>query len=395
MRGIDASMLEYRKINKVILNKYETPFYCFDVDLFEENIRKYKSILPEDVLLCFSLKSNPWFVNAANKFVDLIEVCSMGELQLCLNSGINPEKISFGGISKTKEECVQLVKLPLYRVSIESKKQMLLLNEEARNNDVIMNVVLRLTSGNQFGMSKEQVKEVLNEAHKYTNIKIKGIHYYAGTQKMSINEACKISTDLADVILFENIEEIQFGAGIGVPLFGDKKREACKEYEQSIMTTINELSKHKKVIYECGRCLTFNTGIYVTKVLETKENNQRKFVIVDGGIHHLSYNGQFGGVPIPNIELIFKNEKKELCKQTICGSLCTVSDILAKDIMLNSLDEGDLLVFMNVGAYSVTEARSMFLSRDLPMIILCEKNVDIIARKRINTYKLNYMEVPL
>ncbi len=53
---------------------------------------------------------------------------------------------------------------------------------------------------------------------------------------------------------------------------------------------------------------------------------------------------------------------------TICGALCTVSDVLVKNLPLKGNILGDFLVFERVGAYSVTEGIYLFLSRDLPVI---------------------------
>lgn len=57
---------------------------------------------------------------------------------------------------------------------------------------------------------------------------------------------------------------------------------------------------------------------------------------------------------------------------TVCGALCTAGDLLAKDVLLREMEIGDCLIFGNVGAYSVTEARSLFLSRPLPTVILAD-----------------------
>ena len=50
----------------------------------------------------------------------------------------------------------------------------------------------------------------------------------------------------------------------------------------------------------------------------------------------------------------------------------------------------DILVFMNVGAYSVTEGISLFLSRDLPRVYRkCGDSLTLL-RDKIQTEDFNY-----
>ena len=74
----------------------------------------------------------------------------------------------------------------------------------------------------------------------------------------------------------------------------------------------------------------------------------------------------------------------------ICGSLCTINDILVKKLELSDLKIGDILVFKNTGAYSMTEGISLFLSRDLPQVLISDINNNIrMARNIMPTYNLN------
>ena len=56
-------------------------------------------------------------------------------------------------------------------------------------------------------------------------------------------------------------------------------------------------------------------------------------------------------------------------KWTICGSLCTVADVIVKNLPIGKPESGDMIIFYNIGAYSVTEGIYLFLSRKMPKII--------------------------
>ena len=54
-------------------------------------------------------------------------------------------------------------------------------NEE--NGDYIQNVLIRLSSGNQFGMSENDVLDALKILKQLKNVNFRGVHYFSGTQK--------------------------------------------------------------------------------------------------------------------------------------------------------------------------------------------------------------------
>ena len=72
----------------------------------------------------------------------------------------------------------------------------------------------------------------------------------------------------------------------------------------------------------------------------------------------------------PQVELLPYRDGDGVENWNICGSLCTVNDILVKQLPLSRLEVGDMLAFGNAGAYCMTEGISLFLSRDLPGVLL-------------------------
>ena len=74
----------------------------------------------------------------------------------------------------------------------------------------------------------------------------------------------------------------------------------------------------------------------------------------------------------------------------LCGSLCSMNDIIAKQVELPAISVGDVLCFENTGAYCMTEGISLFLSRDIPAVYLIGEDGRIsCARKPFETYVLN------
>lgn len=378
--------------NYLHLERIKTPFYCFDTNLFAERVTLLRKKLGGCAKICYSLKANPWLVNTALHICDYIEVCSDGELQICIDSGVPLNRISIGGVSKTEVECERLSVNPPYRISVESLQQFRMLKKYAEQYQNQLHVLLRITSGNQFGMSLETAMELKKSSHEFQNVHIDGIHYYPGTQNKGQLNAEKQIEILKNAAKILKINEIQFGPGFGAALFSGQSSAEYNAYLDFISEHILTLSEKYSIVIECGRYLTYPVGTYTTTILDIKEQNGRYYLIVDGGIHQISYYGQINGKPQPVVCHLKTSENMEIKCCTVCGSLCTVSDILAKDISLSAPQIGDRLVFANVGAYSVTEARSLFLSRDLPAVFLKDKEDLILARKASALFNMNEME---
>ena len=76
----------------------------------------------------------------------------------------------------------------------------------------------------------------------------------------------------------------------------------------------------------------------------------------------------------------------------ICGSLCTVNDVIVKQLPLKDAAVGDIIIFERTGAYAVTEGIYLFLSRDLPQILFYSKENGIqMIRERKQTDIMNGM----
>ena len=162
---------------------------------------------------------------------------------------------------------------------------------------------------------------------------------------------------------------------------------------------------------EMGRFLASACGVFFTQVKDLKTTKGVNYVICDGGIHHLKYYGQTMAMLIPpiatgaSIEDLVKlngdiaplDSSEEVAEGNdeycLCGSLCTVADVLVRNVQLKKLSVGDVIAFGKCGAYSVTEGSSLFLSRDLPAIYLARENGEIELLRDIQpSYILNIQE---
>lgn len=380
---------------KQIIEKYNTPAYIFDINKVQKRIKYLRDKLPQNVQICYAIKANTFIVKDIEKNVDRFEVCSPGEYEICKNMEVEPEKILISGVYKTPEVIEKMIseeeKINCY--TIESMEQFELLKKLSQNHKI--KIMIRITSGNQFGINESEAEQIIKENVEYENLEIVGIQYFAGTQKNSI-KLLKKEIEYIDEFAMKmyekykfKVKEIEFGPGF--PVYYFRNTEFDEDTFLKDFSEIIENMKFKgKIILELGRSISAGCGNYITKVVDLKINKDQKYAILDGGIHHIVYYGQSMAMKIPKCEIYPYRENTDDEKWNLCGSLCTINDILVKQFPVSNLKVGDIFIFENTGAYCMTEGISLFLSRELPQVIkIKEDNTLELIRENIPTYKFN------
>lgn len=380
--------------------EYGTPLYLFDLDALKQGTEEIKDVLGEEISLCFAMKANPFLTDRMAEMVSKIEVCSPGELQICLAKKIPMSRIIFSGVLKDEQDLELLfggAKLPVF--TAESEAQVKQLCEMAEKHGRRAEVLLRLTSGNQFGMDRETLLTAAKVLSVHPFVKMKGIHFYSGTQKRKAGQIQKELLLLDEVCLEVcektgmPVEHLEYGPGFGIEYFKTAKQWG-KEDAVALLKAAGDCAKELKfggaVAFEMGRFLTAMYGYFVTCVREVKRNEDKDYCLVDGGMHHINYDGQVMAMKTPYCTQIPSREAAGEKSYTICGALCSANDILIRQYPLREIKPGDLLVFERVGAYAMTEGMSLFLSRDLPAVVCySEKDGYTVLRKCTPGYPLN------
>lgn len=383
----------------------QTPYYVFDTDEFAKRAAMIRAALDckggRRIPLCFSIKANPFLLHRLPEDLDHVEVCSPGELEICIALGVKPESIIYSGVMKEKCDIERAVSYGAGILTCESIRHATLISEvmleciqegahEAEFAETKAHVILRLTSGNQFGMSLEDIEYIISHPDEFKGITVMGIHYYSGTQKSlrkinkDLEKIKSALTGLKEKYGFEP-QLVEYGPGLCVEYFEEDWQEREKQALDEAAEALREFAVEYPLGIEMGRFLAASCGKYYTQVKDLKSTGDANYAILDGGIHHLNYFGQRMAMQVPPIKVyageVSENEEKngvELTElpdtdYTLCGSLCTVADVLVREVKLKKLELGDVLEFGHCGAYSVTEAPALFLSRQLPAIYAYSK----------------------
>ena len=372
------------------IKRYGTPLYAYDLDEMKNTVDVFRECFRETASLCFAMKANPFLTRQMSEYMDRIEVCSMGEYRICRALGIKNDKLLISGVLKEKEDILEILKDcgGECTYTVESQNQFYSLANWSEENCEILHVYLRLSSGNQFGMDEEMIYQLIKENENYPFLKIQGIHYFSGTQKRSSDRLRKEISYLDTICgKIQDIKELEYGPGIPTAYFQNQKDET-EEYLLALSQAIGSMKWRGKVTLEMGRAMTASCGYYLTEIKDIKKNNGKNYCIVDGGIHQLQYDGQIRGMYRPQTEII--GTQGEYQSWTVCGSLCTVNDILIQDMKAGNLKTGDILIFKRVGAYAAMEGMALFLSHELPAIASFSRQKGWkLIRKKQSTYQWN------
>ena len=393
--------------NLIGCGELKSPAYVFDQEIFSRRSFAVKEAFGENIDICFSIKANPFLLKILPECFSKVEVCSPGELEICKKLNVEPEMIVFSGVNKSSEEVTRAVDYGVGVLTAESLKHVKDIQSVAQEKGTILPVLLRLSDDSQFGITEETLVQIIKERSTYPELDFQGLHFFTGTGKKKSKEIQKEMNRLMSLVARLESEaeykpsKIEYGAGLGVDYFAKSDEDATQteiallQEVASILVAFNEDISSRipnfKLTVEMGRFFSAPCGFYITGINDTKTNEDINYMIVDGGLHQLKYDGQLQGMKIPVITLSgAEKTNPSITPWTVCGSLCTTADVLTRNVELESPAIGDYLVFHRTGAYSVSEGMAMFLSRDLPAVYInTEKDELLLLRDRVETACFN------
>lgn len=380
-----------------LLQENKTAFYVFDIEKLKARIAHLQAALPPEVVLCYAVKANTFITKELIDTIHRFEVCSPGEAEICRAVGVPSENMVISGVYKTPEVMEAMVAdldfSPIY--TVESLEQYELFRRLAKQYGRTLPLLLRLTNGSQFGINKGDIEAIVARRGETPEVDILGIQFFSGTQKTSLKKLKREVGKLDDLLtLLEEkygfiAQELEYGPGFPVSYFqSDELDEA--ELLSGFSELLHDMTHHPKITLELGRSIAASCGTYYTHIVDLKRNQEQNYALVDGGMHHLVYFGQHMAMKQPFFHVCGKEELPATDQWNVCGSLCSMNDVMTKQSPLPDLALGDVLAFENAGAYCMTEGISLFLSRDIPAVyLLLENGTAVQVRKAFDTATLN------
>jgi diaminopimelate decarboxylase len=353
--------------------KYGTPLYVYSLGTLKRHYLVFDGAFRDmDHMVCYAIKANPTLalVHCMAIMGAGADIVSKGELFLALKAGIPAERIVFSGVGKGPDEIREAIEAGILMFNVESFGELKAiarisrdLKKKARigfriNPDVDAKTHPYVATGlktSKFGIPASLALEAYKEALELESLEIVGIDCHIGSQLISLGplkEAIARLKELIDSIasLGVDLKYLDIGGGLGIRYDQEEPPEP-QTYAETIRTALKEI--HQRLILEPGRVIMGNAGILVTKVLYAKEQEGKRFIIVDAGMNDLIRPALYGS--FQRIDKVKKVGTPPM-KVDIVGPVCESGDFFAKDRELEGVQEGDLLAIFGAGAYGIAMA---------------------------------------
>src|SRR4030043_687447 len=381
-----------------IAEKVGTPFYLYSYQTLVRHFTVFDEAfkgIPH--LICYSAKANS---NLAllRLFVNLgggVDIVLGGELYRALKGGADPKKIVFCGVRKREDEIEYALDTGILMFNVESPQELQTINRVAGrigkkapiairvNPDIDPKTHPYISPGlkkNKFGIDILRAPMAYRLASQLPNLKIVGIDCHLGSQIIEAEpfmEGLRKLKSLVEDLRNEGmkIQYLDLGGGLGIT-YEDEEPPHPVEYASNILEEIRGFGC--TLILEPGRVIVGNAGILVSRVLYTKENEEKRFVIVDAGMNDLvrpSYYGSYHHI------LPVNEEKREEIVADVVGPLCESSDFLAKGRRIPRLEAGELIAVMSAGAYGFSMSTN-YNSRPRVAEVLVRDDQMFVIRQR-------------
>lgn len=395
-----------------LANQYSTPLYVFDEETIRSMTKSYKDAFKSYPKMKMMFASKAFMTKAMCKIMQEegfgLDLCSGGEIYTAKTSGFDMSKTLYNGNNKSYDELNLAIDFGVETISCDNFFELALLNSIAKSKDKIVRILLRITPGIEchtheyiqtghldckFGFDLTQLDEAIELiADEYTNLNLVGLHAHIGSQ---IFEK-KVYFDEVEVIFKEIkrikdkfgivLEEVNLGGGLGIKYTEDDAPISVYEIAETIIESIELHSKKYDieppyVFIEPGRSIVGTAGVTIYTAGSSKQvPNGRKYQAVDGGMSDNARPSLYQAVYTVDVANKPNEEKNQMV--TIAGKHCESGDILAKDILLPEIEEGDIICFYDTGAYGYSMSSNYNRALKPAAVLVNNGKSDIIVNRQ-------------
>jgi diaminopimelate decarboxylase len=386
--------------------KFGTPLYVYSADAIRERAamlqEAFAAAAPSlSTTLCYAVKANSSLaiLKQLGTMGCGFDIVSGGELERVRRSAPDAlGRVVFSGVGKQAWEMDAALNAGILLFNVESEAELELLSERAQAIGKTARIALRVNpdvfaethpyistglSAHKFGIAIAKAREVYKRAASLPGISPEGVSVHIGSQIRSVEpfgQALQRVRSLVEELRSDGIE-IQYvdaGGGFGIE-YGDSAFDpsvAVAAYAKTIADVMNGLNT--KLLLEPGRFLVAQAGALITRVLYTKQNGDKNFVITDAAMNDLIRPALYQAH-----HEIWPVVQAERGPQTadIVGPVCESGDFFARDRETQELRSGDLVALLDAGAYGMSLA-SHYNTRVHPAEVLVEAGKARLIRRR-------------
>lgn len=382
-----------------IAEQYGCPTYVYDGNKIESQFDRlenaFKGVKKLKINYAAKALTNISILKLLKKKGSGLDTVSLQEVLLGLEAGFSADDIMFTPNGVSMEEIEDVAALGV-QINIDNLSILEQFGTKHPTTPVCIRINPHVMAGgnsnisvghidSKFGISVHQIPHILRVIEN-TKMTINGIHMHTGSDILDIEVFLYAAEILFETAKhFKNLDFIDFGSGFKVPYKEGDLETDIEELGEKLTQTFNdfckEFGKELTLVFEPGKFLVSQAGVFLAKVNVVKQTTSTVFAGVDTGFNHLIrpmfYNSYHHITNISNVE-----GKQRF--YSVVGYICE-TDTFASNRKIAEINEGDILCFHNAGAYCFSMA-SNYNSRFKPAEVLVYNEQIHLIRKR-ETYK--------
>jgi diaminopimelate decarboxylase len=394
-----------------LAERYGTPLYVYSTTAILERFgifeRAFRHV-PHTI--CYSVKanSNLSVLRLLARRGCGFDVVSGGELERVLVTDRRAaKKVVFSGVGKSREEMTAALKAGILLFNVESESELWALAECATRLRTVARIALRvnpdvaadthpyISTGlrkHKFGVPIRSARELYAKASAARYLKVTGVSVHIGSQITDVAPFAEAVDRVADLVRDlradgHKIDYVDIGGGLGIEYQAPsiKFSDCAARYAAAVTNPLRGLKVH--MLLEPGRSIVAPAGALLTSVIYRKENDGKRFLVVDAAMNDLIRPALYGAyheivpVNLPKTSAA----KKEIID--VVGPVCESGDFFARDRELPRVEEGDLLAILDAGAYGMALS-SNYNTRPRPAEILVRGKSAKVIRRREKVHDL-------
>lgn len=391
-----------------LAEQHGTPLWIYSKRTLLHHIRQIQTAFAEaSPVICYSVKanSNLGILKVMQEAGSSFDVVSGGELFRVKQAGADTTKVVFAGVGKTDDELRQALENNILMFNVESEAELDAIAAVAGSLGKVAPVALRLNpdidamthsktttgkKGNKFGMDIERAGQLAQKVLADKRLELRGIHMHLGSPILSTDPyaaAVKKATEVVAEFRKQGHDTswVNLGGGFGIN-YRQQEAKPASAYAAVIVPAIKAAGL--KLALEPGRFIVGNSGVLVSKVVYTKREGGKLFVIQDAAMNDLVRPAMYDAFhriwPVHPRVAPPTDYEAELagCEPAdVVGPVCESGDYLAKGRYLPPVQRGELLCTFSAGAYGMAMS-SNYNSRPRGAEVLVDGTSHKLVRRR-------------
>lgn len=382
---------------RTIAEAVGTPVYCYAASALEARYRTFAAALaPARARICYAVKANDNLA-VIRTFARLgagADVVSEGELRAALKAGVAPAQIVYSGIGKTAREMAAALDVGIGQFNVESEPELDRLAEIAAARNARATIALRINPDvdagthekiatgrkhDKFGVPYDEAPRLYARAASFASLQAVGVALHIGSQLIRLEPfeaAFERAASLVERLRAEGhaITRLDLGGGLGIP-YRDETPPALEAYGALIARIEKRLGV--EITVEPGRWLVGPAGVLIARVIYVKRGPAKTFVIVDAAMNDLIRPALYGAyhriLPLREAPAGAPSETVE-----VVGPVCESGDVLAVGRALPRLEAGDLIAFLDAGAYGAVMSSAYNGRPPAPEVLVKDRRYAIV-----------------